>query len=230
LFPTSDNKSLNDLTERILADLYIRQLHPDEKTLAKQLADKSDGRYTQAKIEDQMRIMGVSAYGQHESGAPETLIGQAPTDAGAKWISAGTSADGKPILTQVTAQADPELQKYILANNHSATPGQVPSLFNYDRADSERARRDEQLGEDTGSGDSGDDLQHGDTAIYSTGIRRAELTTLHAHDVDHDRGTMMIREGKGKRDRLIPIGDRASDDTAFAGYPADRSPAAAGVG
>jgi integrase/recombinase XerD len=42
-------------------------------------------------------------------------------------------------------------------------------------------------------------------------IRRAEMTRLHVHDVDFDRGTLMIREGKGKgkRDRLIPIGERA---------------------
>lgn len=45
--------------------------------------------------------------------------------------------------------------------------------------------------------------------FYSTGIRRTELTNLHVHDVDQDRGTVMIREGKGKRDRLIPIGARA---------------------
>jgi integrase/recombinase XerD len=45
--------------------------------------------------------------------------------------------------------------------------------------------------------------------FYSTGIRRTELTNLHVHDVDPDRGTVMVREGKGKRDRLIPIGDRA---------------------
>ncbi|WP_281663569.1 site-specific tyrosine recombinase XerC [Paraburkholderia fungorum] len=45
--------------------------------------------------------------------------------------------------------------------------------------------------------------------FYSTGIRRTELTNLHVHDVDPDRGTVMIREGKGKRDRLIPIGARA---------------------
>jgi integrase/recombinase XerD len=45
--------------------------------------------------------------------------------------------------------------------------------------------------------------------FYSTGIRRAELVNLHVHDIDPDRGTVMIREGKGKRDRLIPIGARA---------------------
>ena len=45
--------------------------------------------------------------------------------------------------------------------------------------------------------------------FYSTGMRRAELVGLHVHDGDHERGTVMIREGKGKRSRLIPIGERA---------------------
>ena len=44
--------------------------------------------------------------------------------------------------------------------------------------------------------------------FHRTGMRRAELVSLHVHDVDHERGTVMIREGKGKRDRLIPIGER----------------------
>ncbi|MEX3949952.1 hemolysin [Paraburkholderia sp. EG287B] len=114
-------------------DLYNRQLHPEEKTLAKQLADRSDGLYTQAQVEEQIRIMGVSTDGNHESGAPDTLIGQAPSDSGARWISAGTTADGKPILTQITAQADPELQAYILANYNSTSRGDVPSQFTYDR-------------------------------------------------------------------------------------------------
>ena len=33
-------------------DLYNRQLHLEEKTLAKQLADKRGGRYTQAQVEE----------------------------------------------------------------------------------------------------------------------------------------------------------------------------------
>jgi integrase/recombinase XerD len=45
--------------------------------------------------------------------------------------------------------------------------------------------------------------------FYSTGIRRMELTRLAVQDVDRERGTLMIREGKGKKDRLIPIGERA---------------------
>ena len=46
-------------------------------------------------------------------------------------------------------------------------------------------------------------------AFYSTGIRRTELTRLTLQDVDRERGTVMIREGKGRKDRMIPIGDRA---------------------
>jgi len=45
--------------------------------------------------------------------------------------------------------------------------------------------------------------------LYSTGIRRMEIIGLQQRDVDYDRGTLMIRQGKGKKDRMIPIGDRA---------------------
>lgn len=45
--------------------------------------------------------------------------------------------------------------------------------------------------------------------LYSTGIRRMELTRLTIHDVDRERGTVFIREGKGRKDRIVPIGERA---------------------
>lgn len=45
--------------------------------------------------------------------------------------------------------------------------------------------------------------------LYSTGMRRMELMGLHLHDADADRGTVMIRQGKRKKDRMIPIGERA---------------------
>jgi integrase/recombinase XerD len=45
--------------------------------------------------------------------------------------------------------------------------------------------------------------------FYSTGIRRAELCNLLLHDVDPARGTVMVREGKGRKDRMVPIGGRA---------------------
>ena len=36
-----------------------------------------------------------------------------------------------------------------------------------------------------------------------------ELVNLHVFDVDGERGTVMVRQGKGKKDRMIPIGERA---------------------
>ena len=45
--------------------------------------------------------------------------------------------------------------------------------------------------------------------LYSTGMRRFEVANLSIYDVDPLRGTVFIRLGKGKRDRVIPIGERA---------------------
>jgi len=45
--------------------------------------------------------------------------------------------------------------------------------------------------------------------LYSTGMRRMELVGLGLYDLDLDRGTLMIRQGKGKKDRMVPIGERA---------------------
>jgi integrase/recombinase XerD len=45
--------------------------------------------------------------------------------------------------------------------------------------------------------------------LYSTGIRRRELINLQLFDVDAERGALTVRQGKGKKDRVVPIGDRA---------------------
>jgi len=45
--------------------------------------------------------------------------------------------------------------------------------------------------------------------LYSTGMRRAELANLIISDIDSDRGVVLIREGKYRRDRTVPIGERA---------------------
>lgn len=45
--------------------------------------------------------------------------------------------------------------------------------------------------------------------FYSTGIRRKELSNLAIFDIDAERGTLLVREGKWKKDRMVPIGDRA---------------------
>jgi len=45
--------------------------------------------------------------------------------------------------------------------------------------------------------------------LYSTGIRRQEAAHLDLTDLKADRGVLLIRQGKGKNDRVVPIGERA---------------------
>lgn len=45
--------------------------------------------------------------------------------------------------------------------------------------------------------------------LYSTGIRRMEVLNLSVYDLDAERGTLMVRQGKGKKDRMVPIGEQA---------------------
>jgi len=45
--------------------------------------------------------------------------------------------------------------------------------------------------------------------LYATGIRRMELANLSLYDVGLDAGSVMVREGKGRRDRMVPISSRA---------------------
>jgi integrase/recombinase XerD len=58
-----------------------------------------------------------------------------------------------------------------------------------------------------------DDLGLRDRAIlevlYSTGMRRIELAGLRLADVARYERTVFVRQGKGKKDRVVPIGARA---------------------
>ena len=45
--------------------------------------------------------------------------------------------------------------------------------------------------------------------LYSTGMRRMEIIHLKLYDLDLERGVILIRQGKGKKDRYVPIGERA---------------------
>ena len=40
--------------------------------------------------------------------------------------------------------------------------------------------------------------------FYSTGMRRLEIVNLKLYDIDRERGTVMIRQGKGKKRTGIP--------------------------
>ena len=46
--------------------------------------------------------------------------------------------------------------------------------------------------------------------MYSTGIRRMEVAGLKLFDLDLEGGTLLVRQGKGRKDRIVPIGERAA--------------------
>ena len=45
--------------------------------------------------------------------------------------------------------------------------------------------------------------------LYSTGIRRIEAAGLLLNDISEETGTIFVHKGKGDRDRVVPIGERA---------------------
>jgi integrase/recombinase XerD len=46
--------------------------------------------------------------------------------------------------------------------------------------------------------------------LYATGIRRGELERLAVEDVDFAAGLVRVVEGKGKKERLVPLSERAA--------------------
>jgi integrase/recombinase XerD len=56
--------------------------------------------------------------------------------------------------------------------------------------------------------------------FYATAIRRTELTRLMLHDIDHGRALLAVRQGKGRKDRIVPLGQRA---LAFLGLYLERA-------
>ena len=47
--------------------------------------------------------------------------------------------------------------------------------------------------------------------LYSTAIRREELANLCVDEIDLDSGYVFVREGKGRKDRVVPLGRSACD-------------------
>ena len=45
--------------------------------------------------------------------------------------------------------------------------------------------------------------------LYSSGLRRMEAANLELGDIDSQRKVVLIREGKGRKDRLLPLSERA---------------------
>jgi integrase/recombinase XerD len=51
--------------------------------------------------------------------------------------------------------------------------------------------------------------------LYSTGLRRSELSALDLTDVDLTDGSVFVRRGKGGKSRLVPLGESAAAEVAL---------------
>jgi hypothetical protein len=108
------------------ADMNNRQLHPTEIQKAKELAAKSGGKYTQAQIEEQMRLMGNDQFKESPNTMSALVGGQA--------VRASVNADpGMPkaiqgeVAIEIPGQANSGLQQFIQANTKDAwIPGASP--------------------------------------------------------------------------------------------------------
>jgi len=104
--------------------LNNRVLHPQEQTLAQQLADKSGGRYTTQQIEDQMAQMNMTQNGQTFDGGVRVATGGQPDD-GTNWQMYGTNQAGQQVWSQALSSGDAGIQGFIAqnANAMSGTTG-----------------------------------------------------------------------------------------------------------
>ncbi|CAG4898087.1 hemagglutinin repeat-containing protein [Paraburkholderia gardini] len=101
-------------------DRFNRQLHPEEKTVAKQLADKSGGRYTEQQIEQQMAQMNLTTGSQTELGSVRVAVGSQPND-GTTWVPYGVNQAGQQVWAQSLPSGDADLQSYITKNASGLT-------------------------------------------------------------------------------------------------------------
>jgi integrase/recombinase XerD len=86
-------------------------------------------------------------------------------------------------------------------------------------SESEAARLMEQPRSDTKAGQRDRAVLE---TLYGMGLRRGECARLDVADLDLAAGTLLVRDGKGRKDRMVPVSGRAA--AALAGYLSDVRP------
>jgi filamentous hemagglutinin len=120
-------------------DMNNRQLHPDERQKAKELATKSGGRYTAEQIEEQMRLMGNRVLGT-EPNTIATLTGeQIPQSRDGKQdpVPGVIYSGSTPVLVETPGTYNGDIQNYIRQQTANPVTGvdsayvrsQIPSAM-----------------------------------------------------------------------------------------------------
>jgi len=122
--------------------------------------------------------------------------------------------NGKPLAISSQRQrlgAVKDLFKYLTKHNHiPANPASELELPRAEKRLPQQALSHQEIKLILNYPDTTDPLGIRDRAIlellYSTGIRRTELTNLQLTDLNPERQTLQIIQGKGNKDRVVPVG------------------------
>ena len=106
------------------ATAYNRQLHPDEKALARRLAEQSGGKYTAEQIEEQLRLTSIKGT-DIGPGTDMAATKDGIYDPDGNWIPAGDE-----YFVQMFAKADDEVIGYIKQNTQDYSWGYYEELRN----------------------------------------------------------------------------------------------------
>lgn len=130
-------------------------------------------------------------YRRKSNGQPLTANSQrtrlGPIKAYFKWLARQGVIDFSPASELEMPRVEQRLPKAIL------TPSEIQSVLQQADTRDFLGIRDRAIME----------------TLYSTGVRRLELISLQLRDVDMERGALSVRQGKGRKDRIVPIGATA---------------------
>jgi len=126
-------------------------------------------------------------------------------------------ADGQPLSVTRQQQHLRGLQhffKWLTKHGHlPADPASALEIPRAPRSVLPQALSEEEVERVLGVLDLGNLYELRDRAVlevmYSTGMRRMEVRNVSLYDIDAQRGTVFVRQGKGRKDRVVPIGERA---------------------
>lgn len=105
-----------------------RALHASERALAQELASRSNGHYTAAQIEEQMRLMGNTAFNEVPNQSAVATNAEAIATLNDQDPGMPQATDGKTAV-EIPGQANTALQQFIISNTTEAAsyiPGVSP--------------------------------------------------------------------------------------------------------
>ncbi|GAB3700239.1 site-specific tyrosine recombinase XerC [Mariniluteicoccus flavus] len=190
-FPALVEEFLTDLAARGYSQATIRGRRQRLATVAGWLADRGVTRPVQVTRPMLVRYQRYLFHYRKADGEPlsfrsqnETLL---PVRAFFKWAVRNDHVGSNPASELELPKVEKRLPKAALSVEEAEAVLAVPDLTK------PTGVRDRAMIE----------------TLYGTGIRRGELARLNVRDLDIERHTLMVRQGKGRKDRMVPIGPRA---------------------